>query len=818
MTEHSALFFLSSPLFILYLLFSLTSTPIAAQNGTLYQPVTYSASSILADGGFYIYGGVTAFRPGLQPNVGTSQFLRVNLTQSFNTTAPPWTTLSGYNTYTMIDASPSRDGKQFVIGGNRDNLGTLSYIYDVDSAQWIAAPDLPGMAGVMSTYKRSNVGMALDTDTGLIYIYGGFQYLSFSNELSVLDASNRDPTKMTWTLSLNQTTIPALYESFVLYLPTLKKIIVLAGCNVYDVPSGFVSGCAALNTAYLVSGGSSVRTLSIQTQPLSIGPSPRYLSCRVVLGNGNILIQGGKDPNNFFGDAWILSVSNWTWSQVTINGPSAEMTRAGHTCQMGPNGQVILVGGFITVANVSTFVTPYMAVIDTKTWTWTTGYKGAPLSSIWTNVPLVDDAGDVGDVGDVGSASGVSSKSGLSGGAKGAIGAVAAIAVLGIALGFFLWRRKKLSSKNSNVTDSKLSQTPSTVEKDQRPSRHDNSDNVHHLVAIDSNKTSPITAASHIELVPRGQQYVVQDNERSGSLISEPMTSTTLTTLPQYSGSVDLPLMNTIEKPRPFADSSAFNASGPMDDTALAAAMFLAEDKSSRTPSASKPGTPSLSNLKQVLPPSPAVANAAGTTESFIPGAKYTMSSLQPQLSPSSLLKQTSDPVTPLRTIHTPVINTLTTAGSPARSVPGPQSVPEQEAKIERFSPGVRTHVFTPQDLNPDGLYPPLTPTRPPGTHSILVGAPASTVPPNASSFSTITSSLKFTPGSEAGSFTAGSGYFGADRRQDQEHDPDHPDASRQIPYRDPQMMKDLVDIAKLIESQTLAEFKNPHAVVKRED
>ncbi|KAF9997559.1 hypothetical protein BGZ79_008746 [Entomortierella chlamydospora] len=812
MAEHSALFFLSSPLFILYLLLSLTSTPIAAQNGTLYQPVTYSASAILSDGGFYIYGGVTVFRPGLQPNVGTSQFLRVDLTQSFNTTAPPWTTLSGYNTYTMIDASPSRDGKQFILGGNRDNIGTLSYIYDVDSARWIAAPDLPGMASAMSTYKRGNVGMALDSDTGLIYIYGGFQYFSFSNEISVLDASNRDPTKMTWTLSLNQTTIPALYEPFVLYLPTLKKVIVLAGCDVYDVPSGFVSGCAALNTAYLVSGGSSVKTLSIQTQALSIGPSPRYLSCRVVLGDGNIFIQGGKDPNNFFGDAWILSISNWTWTQITINGPSAEMTRAGHTCQMGPNGQVVLVGGFITVANVSTFVTPYMAVIDTKTWTWTTGYKGAPLDSIWTNVPLVDDVGDVGGV------NGVSSKSGLSGGVKGAIGAVAVIAVLGIALGFFLWRRKKLSSKNNNVTDSKLSQTPSTVEKAQRPSRHDNSDNVHHLVAIDSAKTSPTTAASHIELIPRGQQYVVQDNEGSGSLISEPITTATLTTLPQYSGSLDSPLMNTIEKPRPFTDSSAFNASGPMNDTALAAAMFLAEDKSSRTPSASKPGTPSLSNLKQVLPPSPTVADAARTPESFIPGAKYTEPPLQPQLSPSSLLKQTPDPVIPPRTIHTPVVNTLMTAGSPARSAPGPQSVPEQEAKIERFSPGVKTHVFTPQDLNPDGLYPPLTPTRPPGTHSILVGTPASAVPPNASSFSTITSSLKFTPGSEAGSFTAGSRHLGPDRRQDQEHDPDHPDASKQIPYRDPQMMKDLVDIAKLIESQTLAEFKNPHAVVKKED
>ncbi|KAF9348648.1 hypothetical protein BGX26_012963 [Mortierella sp. AD094] len=715
----------------------------------------------------------------------------------------------------MIDASPSRDGKQFIIGGNRDNLGALSYIYDVASAKWITTPDLPGMAGTMSTYKRGNVGMTLDPSTGLIYIYGGFQYLSFSKEISVLDSSNPDPTKMSWTLSMNQTVIPALYQPYVLYLPTLKKVIVFAGCNVYNVSLGLVGSCATLNTAYLISDGFNAKALSIQNQDLSTGPAPRYQSCRVVLNDGNVFIQGGRDPNTFFGDAWLLNVSNWTWTQIPIDGPSADMTRAGHTCQMGPNGQVVLVGGFAIIGNASLYVTPYMAVIDTNTWTWTTSYKGAPINSIWANVPLA--AGDD------------SNGSGLSAGAKGGIGAGVAIGVLGIALGFFLWRRKKLSSRNNHITGSNLNETPSIVEMAQGASNHGNSNNtinnVHHLVTIDSTKTSPIgsgartaTAASHIEHVSEGQQ-ATQDNGRSGSLlVSEPMTTATLKNLPVHSGSLATgtlgsPLMNTSEKPGSFANSPVLsNSSGPMDDTVLAAAVFQAEDKSSRI-------SPSLFNLEQTRSPSPIAVSTVRTPESFMPGVKYTEPPLS-SLSPSPPPKPTSDPGTPPRTIHTPVVNTLMTAESAARPTPGPQSVPEQEAKIERSSPGVKTHVVTPRDLDPDGFYPPLSPTRPHGTHSILVGTPASTVPSKASSFSAITSSLKFTPSSEAGSFTAATGYFGpvtgAGGGQKQGHDLDHSDISQPIPYRDPQMLKDLVDIAKLIESQTLAEFKNPHAVVEK--
>lgn len=79
-------------------------------------------------------------------------------------------------------------------------------------------------------------------------------------------------------------------------------------------------------------------------------PAPRYQSCYAVLKDGRVLLQGGRDPNTFFGDAWILDPATWTWQQQNISGPTADMTRAGHACEMGPNGQLLIVGGMFLCA------------------------------------------------------------------------------------------------------------------------------------------------------------------------------------------------------------------------------------------------------------------------------------------------------------------------------------------------------------------------------------------------------------------------------------------------------------------------------------
>lgn len=320
-----------------------------SQSPAAYKPVAYAASSILADGGFYLYGGVVQFAlTDLGLNQGSNQFLRLDLTKSFDTNSPPWETLKGYLSYTMLSATPSQNGKQIVFGGNRDYLGTLSYIYDIASRNWTTTPNIPGMESSMAGYKRSNIGMQLDPFTGLVYMYGGFQYMSFSNEINVLDTSDPDPSKAQWTVTKNQTNIPALYEPFVLFLPSRNQTLVLAGCDIYNKSRGLAGSCAPLNIGYLLSNGTSDNALQIQTQRISNGPSPRYQACRVVLRNGNVFVHGGRDPNNFFGDAWVLHVDTWVWHEVKIQGPTDAMTRAGHNCEMGPHYQIIIAGGMVS--------------------------------------------------------------------------------------------------------------------------------------------------------------------------------------------------------------------------------------------------------------------------------------------------------------------------------------------------------------------------------------------------------------------------------------------------------------------------------------
>ncbi|KAF8923426.1 hypothetical protein EDD21DRAFT_391604 [Dissophora ornata] len=834
---------------LLLLLLSLGPNLVHCQNASLYTPVAYSASAILSDGGFYLYGGVTKFAAGLLPNTGTSQFLRLDLTQSFNTTSPPWTGLPGYLTYTMIDAVPSKDGKQFIIGGNRDNLGTLAYIYDIASAQWSSTPNLPGMI-TMTGYKRGNVGMSLDRNTGLVYIYGGFQYLSFSSELSILDTSNTSPALMDWTLTVNKTVVPALYEPFVLYLPTLSKTIVLGGCNVYDVISGFVGSCQQLNVAWLLSNGTSLSALTIETQALSTGPTPRYQSCRVVLKNGDVFVQGGKDPNVFFGDAWVLSVANWTWSSVTINGPAADMTRAGHACQMGPNGQIVIVGGFINANNVSTYVTPYMAVIDSNTWTWTTGYKGAPLNSIWSTSSTPATGGISG-----GASFNTSSNDGLSAGAKGGIGAGVAIGVLGLGVGFFFWRKWHLSSihQDRRLTGEELGQPSEKTEKDKgltgdnlQPS---GSRDLNHLTyssghifpaGLGSATTTPPPVVPHYVNATNYQGAVTSGASGWNSQTSEPISTTTLPTYPEeLTSGVSSQYSATLSQSsniKQLQSSPKVPGSELTEEMALAGALFQAEDLATsrehssgsfdqyKTPVSSLPQD-RISSQHTVVNSTHIPSAIHHSTFSQEGSAMLEEKPSATESSSGTFYERSASPnLSGTPAIDTPVVSALPTDNTNNRSAPGPQSVPEHEARIERSSPGVKTHVIGSRDVNADGLFPPLTPTRPHGSHSILVGTPVSHTTTNASSFSAAVSSFGVPLGESGSSEYFGHGSNSRSRGQVKRtgsekgeggNSGDFGEETRaESPYRDPQMMKDLDDIARLIETQTLEESKSPHAVV----
>ncbi|KAF9307634.1 hypothetical protein BG003_000426 [Podila horticola] len=623
----------------------------------------------------------------------------------------------------MLSATPSKSGKQIVFGGNRDYLGTLSYIYDVTSRNWTTTPNIPGMETSMAGYKRSNIGMQLDPLTGLVYMYGGFQYMSFSNEVNVLNTSDPDPSKAHWTVTKNQTTIPALYEPFVLYLPSQKQTLVLAGCNNYNDITGLVGSCAPLNIGYLLSNGDNNTALQIKTQAISNGPSPRYQACRVVLRNGNVFVHGGRDPSNFFGDAWVLNVETWVWHEIKIQGPTEAMTRAAHNCEMGPHDQIIIAGGFVNEGSISQYVQPYVAVIDSKTWTWKTSFHGGDLSDIWDHSIHLD-----------------SDNGGLSGGAKAGIviGALAATAVFGAGASYCFRKRK-----NGIYFSTAPSFALPTIKKEAKTGPTSRA-------TTKESRSSTIESGTSIQLRPL--------HSHSPYATSRPQVGTR----GAPPGGEDL-------SPQTSQYQSALSPSSSFTSTA---------------PSAHTRHSPQLYNTH----------TSSNNSIASIPLQSSHVSIATNQDSGSSAAISTAT-VTRINTVHTPILTPACGFGTSHLSAP--QSVPESDALIERSSPGVRSHFVSPQDLDGDGLYHPLTPTTQYASSSIVIG-----VPPHLSSTISTGSMPGYSKYHEGSSSSV----------------PGSPSApSRSMSYRDKQKKRDLSAIIQRMESEGRMELQNPHAIVQSE-
>lgn len=92
-------------------------------------------------------------------------------------------------------------------------------------------------------------------------------------------------------------------------------------------------------------------------------------------------IFGGQSlgGTNQFGDLWILSLPQWTWTSV--DSPNPPSPRAGHSCDLvGSN--LLVIGGY---ANTSTCDAQPAYVLDTASCTWQTAFQ----PSTTYNPPLI---------------------------------------------------------------------------------------------------------------------------------------------------------------------------------------------------------------------------------------------------------------------------------------------------------------------------------------------------------------------------------------------------------------------------------------------
>ncbi|KAI8596442.1 hypothetical protein EDD21DRAFT_358142 [Dissophora ornata] len=352
---------------LLAVVLAFTATFLNTAEANTYQPVSYSATAVLGSR-LYIYGGLTNISSSTSY---TSQFATLSLTNAFDTDDLPWEFLPGNITTAMAPGAGSRDQRRFIVGGSRNNVGHApAIVFDSSLRTWSQTTDLPGDTTIMQNYHRDSPGMSLDQTNGMLIQFGGMNATNnITNDLTLLDTSKAS-NAMTWSYSGSLDSVPALYAPILLYIPNNKQTLIMGGCDLMD-STGTPSHCAAFDTLYTLSSDSAV-SATPKASRISVNgtvPSARLMPCAVVMSDGNVLMLGGGDPTNALADAWILNTQSWTWFQRNITDFPVDGIM-GHSCQLGPNDQILVIGGHSGV----NFVQTPLSIIKIKNWSWACHY------------------------------------------------------------------------------------------------------------------------------------------------------------------------------------------------------------------------------------------------------------------------------------------------------------------------------------------------------------------------------------------------------------------------------------------------------------
>jgi hypothetical protein len=99
----------------------------------------------------------------------------------------------------------------------------------------------------------------------------------------------------------------------------------------------------------------------------------------------NVYWYGGFDGINFEGeldgDVWVLSIPSFIWMRVDSGNQSR--TRAGHVCAKPYPDQMIIIGGYTSLAgdNIECLGSGFVQVFNLSDLTWLSGYD--PM--VWSN-------------------------------------------------------------------------------------------------------------------------------------------------------------------------------------------------------------------------------------------------------------------------------------------------------------------------------------------------------------------------------------------------------------------------------------------------
>lgn len=333
------------------LLLAQAPSAIQSQKPYVYTPRHSAGSTVIGKTLYLVSGTGTGHLP--QSFVAITDVISLALDQPFSTNLAPWMSLRPGPAVADARIVPCADQSHIVLGGMGETGTPLIRVYDIQADTWSPLPPQPQGGNVAS--PRASVGIALDSSTGAVIVFGGLvPNTAFSRELDVLD-TRPSFSNWTWTLVAPVSSfiqLTPLYQPMVLYLPQLQSTLLMGGCDIYSART-IVASCQTLDSAFQIKTTATSGTL-VTSPPQkfkltsvavnNILPAPRSSSCYVALANGNVFMYGGLAGDLPLSDAWVLSVDSWEWTPIKINNaPSAG--RAGATCQLIAHNQVIVIGG-----------------------------------------------------------------------------------------------------------------------------------------------------------------------------------------------------------------------------------------------------------------------------------------------------------------------------------------------------------------------------------------------------------------------------------------------------------------------------------------
>ncbi|KAG6330285.1 hypothetical protein ID866_8804 [Astraeus odoratus] len=339
----------------------------------------WGQAAVLLNGKLYIHGGLSdpynSYSYTSAP--GTSDLLLLDLSTSFNASAPPWQFLAANSSPSLAWHTLSAfNTTDLLLFGGQPGPNSETVLTSLNDSAVILATSsgtTPTFVTMGENWAREPVRRMRHTASfreGKVWIVGGEKADGSGNAFS--DHYIFDPSATQFTLlSSGPNSPPDIYGHASVVLPD-QRLVVLGGY------CASCTGLVPLNMVWSLNTTGSDPDWELLTVSNASLPNPRRDFAAVALPNGNILIHGGGDAQleHTYSDGWILdtSTSPMTWKNADV------LSQIGQR----KNHAAVLSGGLVLFSfgyGASAPASPSMLIYDPTSSVMVSWYSALSFSS-----------------------------------------------------------------------------------------------------------------------------------------------------------------------------------------------------------------------------------------------------------------------------------------------------------------------------------------------------------------------------------------------------------------------------------------------------